>query len=77
MKILFFLEQDPIQIPHSFSKKEDIEIAGFLVASIAWGNRISIIKNAKRMMALMDNKSLSICYRTQRERSQAINLLCS
>ena len=51
----FFLEQDPIQIPHSFSKKEDIEIAGFLVASIAWGNRISIIKNAKRMMALMDN----------------------
>ncbi len=50
-----FIESDPIQIPHQFSKKEDIEIAGFLTATIAWGNRKSIIKNANRMMALMDN----------------------
>jgi len=50
-----FIESDPIQIPHQFSKKEDIEIAGFLTASIAWGNRKSIIKNAQRMMQLMDN----------------------
>ena len=41
-----FIESDPIQIPHQFSKKEDIEIAGFLSATIAWGNRKSIIKNA-------------------------------
>jgi len=50
-----FLESDPIQIPHLFSKKEDIEIAAFLTATIAWGNRKSIIKNAHRMMELLDN----------------------
>ena len=50
-----FIESDPIQIPHQFSKKEDIEIAGFLTATIAWGNRKSIIKNAKQMMQLLDN----------------------
>jgi uncharacterized protein (TIGR02757 family) len=49
-----FLEQDPIQIPHLFTQKEDIEIAGFLVASIAWGNRLSIIKSGKRILELMD-----------------------
>lgn len=49
-----FIEADPIQIPHRFSKKEDIEIAGFLAATIAWGNRSSIIKNATKMMSLMD-----------------------
>lgn len=50
-----FIESDPIQIPHQFSKKEDIEIAAFLTATIAWGNRKSIINNANRMMALLDN----------------------
>ena len=50
-----FLKHDPIQIPHLFDKKEDIEIAGFLVASIAWGNRLSIIKSGKRMLELMGN----------------------
>lgn len=48
-----FIESDPIQIPHLFSQKEDIEIAGFLAATIAWGNRRMIINNAKRMMVLM------------------------
>lgn len=50
-----FIEADPIQIPHRFSLKEDIEIAGFLVATIAWGNRASIIKNASRLISLMDD----------------------
>lgn len=49
-----FIESDPIQIPHLFTRKEDIEIAGFLVATIAWGNRKSIIKNGTRLMDLMD-----------------------
>lgn len=48
-----FIESDPIQIPHLFSLKQDIEIAGFLAASIAWGNRKMIIKNAHRMIDLM------------------------
>ncbi len=50
----FFIEHDPIQIPHRFTKKQDIEIAAFLSATIAWGNRKSIIKNAQDMMARMD-----------------------
>lgn len=50
-----FLESDPIQIPHRFTKKEDIEICAFLTATIAWGNRKSIIYNANRMMELLDH----------------------
>ncbi|KGL62890.1 TIGR02757 family protein [Polaribacter sp. Hel1_85] len=50
-----FIESDPIQIPHQFSKKEDIEIAAFLTATISWGNRKMIIKNATKMMDLLDN----------------------
>jgi uncharacterized protein (TIGR02757 family) len=50
-----FIESDPIQIPHRFSLKEDVEIAGFLSATIAWGNRKMIINNAKKMMDLMGN----------------------
>ncbi len=50
-----FIESDPIQIPHLFSKKEDIEIAAFLAATISWGNRTMIIKNSYKMMELLDN----------------------
>ena len=50
-----FIESDPIQIPHQFPIKEDIEIAGFLSATIAWGKRQMIIKNANRMVEIMDN----------------------
>lgn len=50
-----YIDSDPIQIVHRFSKKENIEISSFLVASIAWGNRKSIIKNADNMMSLLDN----------------------
>lgn len=50
-----FITSDPLQIPHRYSLKEDIEISGFLTATIAWGNRKSIINNAKRLMALMDH----------------------
>lgn len=53
--ILIFIETDPIQIPHLFSKKEDIEIAGFLTAIISWGNRTMIIRNANKMMEMLDN----------------------
>lgn len=52
---LEFIDSDPIQIPHLFTKKEDIEIASFLSATIAWGNRKSIIKNANRMMILLEH----------------------
>lgn len=60
-----FIESDPIQVPHQFSKKEDIEIAGFLTATIAWGNRKSIINNANKMMMLLDHAPYE--FMTQRQ----------
>lgn len=50
-----FIHSDPVSIPHLFSLKEDIEIAGFLAATIAWGQRPVILKNASRLMEWMDN----------------------
>lgn len=49
-----FIESDPIQVPRQFSLKEDIEISAFLTAIISWGNRKSIIRNALRLMQLME-----------------------
>ena len=50
-----FIETDPIQIPHKFKRKEDIEIAAFLAATIAWGQRKNIIKSATNLLERMDN----------------------
>lgn len=50
-----FLETDPIQVPHDFERREDIEIAGFLTATLAWGNRKSIIRSARGLMRRLDN----------------------
>nr|WP_297309056.1 TIGR02757 family protein [uncultured Flavobacterium sp.] len=50
-----FIESDPIQIPHRYNLKEDIEISGFLASTIAWGNRKMIINSCNRMMDLMGN----------------------
>ncbi|MCT4647480.1 MAG: TIGR02757 family protein [Carboxylicivirga sp.] len=49
-----FIEGDPISIPHLFSRKEDIEIAGFLMATIAWGRRDLILKSGKHLMQLLE-----------------------
>ncbi|MFD0799485.1 TIGR02757 family protein [Maribacter chungangensis] len=49
-----FLKSDPIQIPHQFKNKEDIEISAFLTATIAWGNRKSIINNGQLLMDIME-----------------------
>ena len=63
-----FLEHDPVQIPHLFEKKEDIEISGFLVSSIAWGNRVSIINSGKLMLELMGNDPFNfIKYHTKKD----------
>lgn len=50
-----FIISDPVSVPHRYTQKEDIEIAGFLSATIAWGNRVSILKNGLRLMQLMDD----------------------
>ncbi len=50
-----FIASDPIQIPHCFKNKEDIEIAAFLTSILSWGQRKTIIANARLLMQLMDN----------------------
>ena len=50
-----FIESDHIQVPHNFTSNEDIEISSFLTATIAWGQRKTIIKNSLKMMDLLDN----------------------
>jgi len=49
-----FITKDPVSVPHRFHKHQDIEIAGFFAAILAWGNRTSIINNTNRLMAWMD-----------------------
>lgn len=50
-----FIPSDPISVPHRYSRKEDIEIAGLLTALISWGNRTSILKSAGRLMSMMSD----------------------
>jgi uncharacterized protein (TIGR02757 family) len=62
-----FIESDPISIPHKFSKKEDIEIAAFLAATIAWGGRTNIINNANRLMKWMGHSPYDFIKNAARE----------
>ncbi|MCH8330024.1 MAG: TIGR02757 family protein [Bacteroidetes bacterium] len=50
-----FIEHDPISIPHLFTRKQDIEIAGFIAAIFAWGQRKTIINKSKEFLSLMDD----------------------
>ena len=50
-----FIENDPIQIPHLFSRKQDIEIAGFFAATLAWGHRKTIIAKCRQLIGMMDH----------------------
>lgn len=56
-----FIADDPITIPHRFSKKQDIEIAGFFAAILAWGNRKSIIQSCNTLMERMDQAPYEFC----------------
>jgi uncharacterized protein (TIGR02757 family) len=51
-----FITSDPISIPHRFSKKEDIEITAFIIASIAWGNRAVILKSGENLLNIMGHQ---------------------
>lgn len=51
-----FITHDPVAVPHAFTRNEDIEIAGLLTATLAWGNRKAILKSARQLMAWMDNQ---------------------
>jgi uncharacterized protein (TIGR02757 family) len=50
-----FIELDPISIPHRFQKKQDIEVAGFFAAILAWGQRKTILNKCSELLARMDD----------------------
>jgi uncharacterized protein (TIGR02757 family) len=56
-----FIKEDPICVPHRFSKKQDIEIAGFFASIFAWGNRTTIIQKSLELMALMNHQPHQFC----------------
>ena len=68
-----FIESDPIQIPHRYKLKEDIEISGFLASTIAWGNRKMIINSATRMMDAMGNNPFDFVMNATNNQMDAID----
>ncbi|HEX2607674.1 MAG TPA: TIGR02757 family protein [Flavisolibacter sp.] len=56
-----FIAADPISIPHQFTRKQDIEIAGFFAAVFAWGNRTTIINKCKELLQRMDRAPYDFC----------------
>ena len=50
-----FIPQDPLSIPHRFSDRTDVEVSSFFAASLAWGNRVSILKSLESLMERMDH----------------------
>ena len=67
-----FLELDPLQIPHLFELPQDQEIAGFFAATIAWGNRKSIISNAKKIMVRMGHAPFEFVMESKWKHQEAL-----
>jgi uncharacterized protein (TIGR02757 family) len=71
-----FIKDDPVCIPHLFSKKQDIEIAGFFAATFAWGIRKTIINKSKLLFQLMDNAPYDFCVNHTDEDLKKLEKFC-
>ena len=71
-----FIKEDPVSIPHLFSKKQDIEIAGFFAAIFSWGIRKTIINKGKALMQLMDNEPYDFCLHHSDEDLKKVERFC-
>ena len=69
-----FIESDPIQVPHNFTYEKDIEISSFLTATIAWGQRKTIIKNSFKMMNLLDNSPYDYIINSSEKEIDKLNI---
>jgi uncharacterized protein (TIGR02757 family) len=56
-----FIPRDPISIPHLFTRRQDIEIAGLFAAVLAWGNRTTIINKSRELLQRMDMAPHQFC----------------
>src|SRR5690242_18812556 len=63
-----FIKDDPISVPHLFTKKQDIEIAALFASIFAWGNRTTIIQKSNELMQLMQMRPLEFCMNEDTER---------
>jgi uncharacterized protein (TIGR02757 family) len=71
-----FIKDDPVCLPHLFSKKQDIEIAGFFAAVFAWGIRKTIINKGKLLFNLMDNAPYDFCLNHQERDLKRLEGFC-
>lgn len=71
----FFIDYDPVSIPHRYERKEDIEVAGFIAATIAWGNRKSILKNANALMDKMGESPFDFLMEASRRRITSLQFV--
>jgi len=71
-----FIESDPVQLPHLFSQKEDIEISAFLVACLAWGNRKMIIRKSGELLRIMHNSPFAFTMEAKETDLCGIDLFC-
>jgi uncharacterized protein (TIGR02757 family) len=71
-----FIKADPVCIPHLFSKKQDIEIAGFFAAIFSWGLRKTIINKSKLLLQLMDNAPYDFCLHHNDEDLKKVERFC-
>ena len=69
----FFIADDPVSIPHLFSKKQDIEIAAFFAAIFAWGNRKTIINKSIELMKMMDMQPHDFCLHASSDELRAMS----
>jgi len=67
-----FIDSDPVSIPHLFTKKQDIEISGFLAATIAWGNRKMILRNAGRIMEILEHSPYEFIMNSNNNEIEAV-----
>lgn len=56
-----FIKDDPIQFPHRFEKKQDVEISALIASSFAFGRREKIIEVVEKMHLLMQNEPYNFC----------------
>ena len=71
-----FIKDDPICIPHLFSRKQDIEIAGFFAAIFAWGNRTTIINKCRLLLQMMDNAPCDFCLHHKKNDLKKLEKFC-
>lgn len=69
-----FIEHDPVQFPRRYSKLQDIECAAFLTATISWGNRVSILKSAGKMLGMMGRSPYEFIMEKGYERLERKNI---